>query len=474
MINIKQSVQLTRGRNRVARNGAVLGGLTALLIGTGCLRVHREPPKVDLPQQWQGRALTGVAVADQEHWWKVFGDPVLDGLVDRALRTNNDLAAATLKVRKARLEADLTDTNLTPDLSVGLSGQGSRDLKAHATTRTFSANLSLSYEVDLWGKLASAREASAWEAQASEADRQSTALSLIGTTAKAYWEVAYLNQRMAAAEASIAYAEKSLGLVRIRFDAGAVSKLDLVQAQQTLASQRATLCDLQRQRTAARTALAILFDQSPEHPVAESPSLPSAPMPAVTPGLPASLLAQRPDLRASELRLREAWANVDATRASFYPSFTLTGSMGSSSETLRSVLKNPVGTLGAGLTLPFLQWKTARRKVQISQASYEMAVVNFRQTLYSALGDVENALAAHEDYLAAGTQLEASLALARESERLAEARYRAGASTFQSWLDAQESRRTAENSLAENHLNRLKNLMTLFQALGGPMEKTDH
>jgi len=444
----------------------LLGALVLVLAG-GCRPLVRQVPKVDLPQQWQGRALSGEAIADREHWWKAFKDPVLDALIDRALRSNNDLAAATLKVHKARLEAGLVDTNLTPTLSASLSGTGVRDLKAHSTTRTYEADLALSYEVDLWGKLASTREASKWEAMATEADRQSTALSLIGTTATAYWQVAYLNQRLSAGEASIVYAEKTLALVKVKYEAGAVSKLDLVQAQQTLASQRATLADLQRQRSAARNALAILFDQSPEHPVAEADKLPANPLPEVAPGLPAELLGQRPDLRAAELRLREAWANVDATRASFYPAFTLTGALGSTSETLKRVLQNPIGTLGAGLTLPFLQWNTAKKTVQISQASYEIAVVNFRQTLYAALGDVENALEGHGGYRIQGEELERSLGLAKEAERLAEVRYRAGATSFQVWLDAQEARRTAENALAENHLNRLKNLMTLFQALGG-------
>jgi NodT family efflux transporter outer membrane factor (OMF) lipoprotein len=269
------------------------------------------------------------------------------------------------------------------------------------------------------------------------------------------------------AEASIAYAEKSLDLVKVKYDAGAVSRLDLVQAQQTLASQRATLVDLQRQRAAARNTLAILFDQAPQHAVREAPSLPEIPLPKVEPGLPASLLAQRPDLRAAESRLKEAWANVENTRASYYPSFTLTGSLGGTSEALRNVLKNPIGTLGAGLTLPFLEWNTAKRNVQISQATYEIAIVNFRQTLYAALKDVEDALDAHEKYRLQGMHLEESLALSREAERLAEARYRAGATAFQSWLDAQESRRSAENTLAENRLNQLSNLMGLFQALGG-------
>ncbi|WP_246153102.1 efflux transporter outer membrane subunit [Oryzomonas rubra] len=444
--------------------------LAAALFTGGCSLLPRSdytPPQVTLPHQWQGQATTGTGVASGKQWWKGFDDPLLDELIERALTTNNDLAAAAIKVRRAQLTARLTNTNLTPSVSVGATSSISRDLKNHADTQTHSVTGSLSYEVDLWGRLDATRDASRWEAEATEVDRRSTALSLIGTTAADYWQVAYLNQLIATSEASIAYAEKSLELVEVKYRAGAVSSLDLVQARQAVATQKADLASLVRQRAEARNALAILFDQAPENSVPERTALPDGPLPAVAAGLPASLLGQRPDVHAAELRLREYLANVDSTRASYYPALTLTGSLGSSSTSLANVLQNPVAALGAGLTLPFLQWNTMQLNVKISETQYEEAVVSFRQTLYAALSDVENALAGRTQYEAEGKRLEEALALAKRSEELAEIRYRAGYTAVQLWLDAQESRRSAEKSLAANRLNRLKNLMTLYQALGG-------
>ncbi|GFE62777.1 efflux transporter outer membrane subunit [Geobacter sp. AOG2] len=463
---------MTRYRKNPRRALCLL--LAAALSTGGCSLLPRSDytaPRVDLPQQWQGKTTTGTAVASREKWWEGFGDPLLNELIERALKTNNDLAAAAIKVRRAQLSSRLTDTNLTPTVSVEGSSNISRDLKRHADTQTHSVTGSLSYEVDLWGRLAAARDSSRWEAQATEVDRQSTALSLIGTTAADYWQVAYLNQLIATSEASIAYAEKTLELVEVKYRAGAVSGIDLVQARQTVATQKADLASLVRQRAEARNALAILFDQAPEKSVPERTALPDGPLPEVAAGLPASLLGQRPDVHAAELRLREYLANVDATRANYYPTFTLTGSLGSSSTSLANVLQNPVAALGAGLTLPFLQWNTMRLNVKISEADYEVAVVNFRQTLYAALSDVENALTGRTQYEAEGKQLEDALALAKRSEQLAEVRYRAGYTAVQLWLDAQESRRSAEKTLAANRLNRLKNLMTLYQALGGEMGK---
>jgi outer membrane protein TolC len=159
---------------------------------------------------------------------------------------------------------------------------------------------------------------------------------------------------------------------------------------------------------------------------------------------------------------------VDATRNAFYPTLTLTGSVGGSSTALSHVLSDPVGTLGAGLALPFVQWRDMQRSVAISQADYDSAVLGYRQTWYQALADVENALSARVQYEDQGAKLLQAVQAAQTAERLSEARYRAGAVPLKTWLDAQETRRQAENNLAQNRLNRLGALVTLYQTLGGP------
>lgn len=437
---------------------------------SGCVLLPRSEfrqPQVDMPQEWQNQAVTGSAVANGQQWWKAFNDPLLNDLIDRALVSNNDLAAATIRVRRARLQSGLTDTNLTPNVTVGADISRSYNLNGGNGSWSHNVSAGLSYELDLWGRLASLRDAGRWEAEASEVDRRNTALSLIGTTATAYWQIAFLNQRIAINQASIATAEKTLTLVQARYDAGAVSGIELAQAGQSLASQRAGLTRLQQQRNEGRTTLAILFDQAPQHSVPERAQLPDGPLPAIEAGLPVSLLGRRPDLAAALLRLRGSLANLDVTTAGFFPALTLTGSLGSSSISLENVLKNPIATLGVGLVLPFIQWNTAKLTIRVSETEYEEAVVNFRQTLYQALADVENALSALTHYRLENVQLELTLETAKKAEQLAEVRYRAGATGVQAWLDQQELRRSAEVDLAENRLNRLKNRMTLYQALGG-------
>ncbi|EOH6078203.1 efflux transporter outer membrane subunit [Burkholderia cenocepacia] len=439
----------------------------AAALFAGCAGARHDPlPAVAIPANWAAPVAADAPAATGD-WWRSFGDPQLDALIDDALRANNDLAIAAIRVYRAQLQAGLVDTNLTPNVTLGANGAVSRTLDTHQMSRSSGVNGSLSYEIDLWGRLAALRDAARWEADATAADLEAARLSLIGTTAALYWQIGYLNRQIALGDANIAYAERTLALVRSRHTAGAVSGLDLAQAEQSLAAQRAAQTQLIQQRTENRHALAILFDRPPQQLAAEPSALPDAAPPNVAAGLPASLLGRRPDLRAAEFRLRESLAQVDATRTSFYPTFTLTGSAGTTSTSLERVLTNPVGTLGLGLALPFIQWNTMQLQIRVSKSQYEEAVVGFRQRLYTALAEVENALSARVQLEREAEQRALSLAQAQRAERLAAARFAAGATAVQPWLDQQQVLRSAQSADELTRLNRLNNQMKLYRALGG-------
>lgn len=441
----------------------VTAGGCALLPG----RSTYEQPQVTLPEKWQVQPETGEMVLAAEQWWKVFQDPELNRLITLVLETNNDLAAATIKVKKARLKAGLEDLSATPDLSVSASSGKKKDLDSGDRSESSSASIGLSWELDLWGKVASSRDSAEWEARATSQDRANTALALINTTADLYWQIAYLNQALKTSRESIEYTKQTLELVRIKYETGAVDHLDLLQAEQNLESQKADLADLEQQMAEARNALAVLFNQPPEQTVTDPVKLSQMQLPALQAGVPVSILANRPDLAAAEMRLRSLLADKDSTKASYYPSLSLTSSLGTSSIQLLEFLKNPVASLGVGLTLPFVQWRQMNLDVKIAEAEYEEAVAQFRQSLYEALQDVSNALSARKNYLLREKALKRSYELAREAEQVARVRYQAGKTGVQEWLDQQETLRNAELTLAKNRYNQLANMMTLYLALGG-------
>lgn len=430
------------------------------------LRENHATPAADLPLAWSG--MTGSAPADQAGpWWKAFKDPELSKLIDEVLARNNDLAAAAVRVRRAQLQARLAGSDLLPDASLGGDMSASRVLDSGNISRSHRVSAGLNYELDLWGKLAAARDAAIWEAMASEEDRLSLKLSLIGTVAKTYWQLGFLHERLARVEAGIATAAQILDLVRVRHEAGAASGLDLAQAKQELAQRQAERSALIEERTRARLALSLLFDQAPQTMMAEPIVLPQGEVPGIAAGIPAELLGRRPDLRAAELRLRSSLAEIDQARASFYPALTLTTSLGSSSQALRSVLENPIATLGAGLVLPFVQWNSLRLRLEVSQNRYEEAVLNFRQTLYQALSEVEQALAVRQRHEEQRDLLQFSWEQADLAERLSATRYDLGAISLGDWLEAREKQRSAQIALAENHWQRLNALMDIYLALGG-------
>lgn len=437
------------------------------LLGCAGMRTEYKRPEVALPEVWQTQPATGEAVIAAGKWWEVFQDQDLNGLIEKVLQTNNNLAAAAIKVRKARLQAGLSATELWPDISINANAGLQKNFDGGGTVKNSGISASLSYEADLWGKLDASRDAADWEAKATEQDRAGTALSLVGTTADLYWQIAYLNQAISTRKEGIAYTQKTLELVSVKYNAGAVSKLDLLQAEQDVETQKSKLADLEQQLVEARNAFAVLFDQAPEHVMADPKQLNDMELPALEAGIPAAILGNRPDLKAAEMRLRGILADVDSTKASYYPGLSLTSKLGTTSTELINFLKNPVATLGANLTFPFMQWNKTKLDIQMAEADYDHAVVTFRQALYEALQDVENALSARNNYMTQEETLRRFYELAKEAQRLAEVRYRYGVTGIQTWLDQQEKLRSSELSIAQNRYNQLTNLMTLYQALGG-------
>ncbi|MDH2172040.1 efflux transporter outer membrane subunit [Acinetobacter johnsonii] len=451
---------------------------TAMLLGStlvGCAAVVKTPyqtPAVQTPSQFQYVKVTSqqrqqALYADQ--WWTLFGDAQLNQLVDAVLAKNADLAVAGMTLKQARLQAELAENQQKPRVSSTVSTGHIFDLNDGSDTSSgLSAKAGLSYEVDLFGKLARQTEAKRWEALATEQDLQATAQSLIGTTAKLYWQLAYYNESRTTAEQSLATSQKLYDLVKVQYQAGAVSGLDLTQAEQSVQSQKASLSQIQQSLVETRTAIAVLLHMPVQQLSIDEPQrLPRLALPSIAAGLPADILSRRPDLKAAELRLRESLATKDATTASYYPSISLTGNIGSSSTSLTQLLKNPALTLGASLSLPFLQYNDMKRDLAISQLDYEKAIVQYRQTLYQAFADVENALSARTE-LSQQVQLQQrNLELAEKVERLTQVRYRYGAVALKTLLDQQETTRTARLTLVNTKQSQYNAYVTLMQALGG-------
>ena len=435
--------------------------LVSALALTGCLSTPYATPQVPTPAAFPHAGTASDAAPAAGNWWQAFSDPALDALVQRALASNNDLAAAAIRVQQARDQAGLTRLDQFPTVSGGVSATSG------SGNQTYRASLSVSYEVDLWGRLANATKAANWEAQATAEDRDAAQLALIGTVCQLYWEIGYTHQQVTTAQASLAYAQKVLDLVNIQHQAGAVSALEVAEAQQSVNSQTASLASLQQQLVEDRSALTVILGGASLAEGDEPQVLPDTPLPDVRAGVPAELLGRRPDLRAAELRLRESLANVDETRADIYPQLSLTASGGGASDELGSILSNASGNVGAALTLPFLDFPRKTLAIKVSKDQYQANVLGFKTTLLQAMADTDNALSNRTQLAAQGVALQQTLQDARTAEALYAVRYRAGSVPLRTWLDAQESLRQTQLQVDNNRLQQRLNQSTLYQALGG-------
>ncbi|KFZ36049.1 RND transporter [Shewanella mangrovi] len=445
---------------------ATIAVCSTLLSGCGMLtRSEFEPPQLDIPNSWQQTQVANAVKLDP--WWQSFQNPELNTLIKDVLTHNSDLALATLTLQRARLQAGLSRDDLWPQLSANVAATKSKPLDGGDSSTSYSTSASISYEVDLWGRVSANIDQAQWAAMASQEDRESTAQSLVATTASLYWQIGYLKQRIQLSQNSIDYAKQTLTLTQQQYATGAVSQLNVLEAQRSLAGQESSHSELVQQLVEAQNAMAILFDRPPEQFPIAIDKLPDGKVPTINAGVPADLLVRRPDVKAALYQLKASLAAKDATFAQYFPTLNLTGSVGDSSSELKELLRNPIGTLGAGLTLPFLQWRQMSINNDIADIDYQSATISYRQTLYKAFEDVNNAISARQQYAYQGEKLQLQYDSAAAAEKIYASQYRNGAVSIQDWLTAQETLRNAEASLLQNRYNQLTAQSTLYLALGG-------
>lgn len=445
-------------------------------------------PRADappMPGDWHAPTLAKdsapLQLSHEQAWWLGFGDPMLAQMIDSALARNGELASVALRIRNAQLRVGSATQALFPSVSGSAGGSATRAPAASAQPgqpapgshwqRGYSTSAGVSWELDLCGRLRDNRSIAQWEAQATGDDRDAFALSLSGNVARQYWQIAALQARIERADQSLALAERTLRMMRVQYEAGAISGLDLAQVEQSLVGQQASRQALQQQLQEAGNNYSLLFDlppsQLPGALAVDTTQAQQARIPAIPIGTPADVLMQRPDLRAAQLRLESSLLNTRIARKNFLPGVSLTGNVATGGSALKDILSNPTRSLGVGLSLPFLDVGEMIRQPQIADNNYLIAVSGYRQSVYRALAEVENAMTALDSQQRQVQLQEQALATARRVERMNEVRYRAGASQLRFWLDAQEALRQAELALIDARFGALQAAADLHLALGG-------
>jgi len=414
-------------------------------------------------------------------WWKVFGDAQLNDYEAQALAANQNLKAAAARLKEARAIQQTVRAGMFPTLGTGFGPAreqlspgsfGAQSSAGNPTQTVWTAQASASYEVDLFGRVASSVNAAKADTQQSEALFRSVQLALQADVAQNYFNLRELDAELEMFNHTVELRSQELDFVQHRFDAGDVSELDVAQAKSELASARSDAMTVTRQRAASEHSLAVLLGRAPaELTVAARPLTPV--LVNIPAGLPSSLLERRPDITAAERAMAAENARIGIARAAFFPSLTLTGVGGFQSATLgdlfmwssRTFLLGPLS--GTALNLPIFDGGVRTGNLANARAKYEEDVANYRQQVLVAFQEVEDNLA-NLRVLGDQTQVQddAVKASARAAQ-LARAQYEDGSVNYLSVLETERTLLQAQRSAVQLEGVRAVSTVNLIRALGG-------
>lgn len=450
----------------------ILGSL--LLAGCASTPETSEAPTVTIPEQWSSGSIDS---SQTEAWLNDFNDPDLEELVAEALANNPDLRVVAARFDQAVAEARITGADQLPSAALGLSAArqkvNSIGPQSISTTRfeNYDLNLNVSWEVDLWGKLRDRSRAALARVDASAAELRNAELSLAAQVVKAWFNYVEAEAQFELAIDTANSWKENLKALESRFNRGLSDGLDLRRIRTQTAGAEASVETTRRTRDKAARSLETLLGRYPVaaiEPESELPPLPEA----IPVGLPAELLARRPDLIAAERQLAAAAEELSASRKELLPSISLTASGGTNSDEFQDLLDNDfsVWSLAGNLAQPVFQGGRIRAGIDRSEALRIQATENYRNIALRAFREVETTLAA-ETYLQVEYQ---KLLIATEeaiaAEALAWSRYRNGTSDFLNALDSQRTATNARGRLLTLRNLLLQNRVDLYLALGGPFQ----
>lgn len=478
----------------MSRSKLVLSVLAASLTLAGCgsLGIAVGPdyqrPALETPKTWVALPSQDKAAANVNllSWWKSFQDPVLNSLLDEAVANNQDLVLAAGRIEEARATATGTRSNRFPVVDATLSGNKSRTSEnagklaagANPVSKDFQVGLNTSYEIDFWGKLARADEASRARLLAQEANRGLVQSSLYSTLAQNYFALRAYDAQATLSESALATRQENLRLQQKRFSAGSVGELDLHLAESEAAAAEISLAQAKQALGNTESALAVLLGRSPsaivQPVIVRGSSIDALYQQLTVPSdLPSDLLNRRPDIIAAEQGLVAANADVGQAKAQYFPSVKLTTGIGEESRVFQDLF-NPASLLwniGASLVQPVFRAGAIGAVVSGAEARKSQALAQYVQTVQGAFRDVHDALintSANQQIYAASNRRVIAL---KDSLRLADLRYKNGYSSYLEVLSAQRDLLQAEASLIDTKRAHLSSVVSIYKAVGGGWDK---
>lgn len=442
----------------------------------GCATVgpdYRRPP-VDAPAAWRLEEKEARDLADVA-WWKRFDDPVLDELIDLALKQNMDLRLAAARVDEFLGRYAVARAGLFPQVA-GAATTLRKGVTQYANPPWSAANpytdnqvfFSASWEIDIWGRLRRAKEAALADLLSTEEAKRAVVLTVVAAVASAYTDLRDADKQLEIAQSTVRSREKSLKLFRLRFERGLVSKLELRQVESEYEVALATVPALQKSIAQQENALSVLLGQNPGE-IRRGKSIDDLMLPLVPAGIPSQLLDRRPDIRQVEQNLIAANARIGIARAAYFPNITLTGTFGVESTSLSNLFSGPaqMWNYAASVSGPIFTAGAVAGTVKAIEAQQQQALIRYQQVIQQAFREVNDALI---DQAKSREQLgiqKHQLEVLRSYAQLAKIRYENGYTSYLEVLDAERGLFTGEVLYAQTQGILFRALLNLYKSMGG-------
>jgi outer membrane protein, multidrug efflux system len=446
--------------------------ISGCMVGPNYHRPVVQTPIVyrDLSENAQAQA-QAASYADLR-WWQVFQDPQLQELIRTALKQNYDLQLATERIIAARAQLAVTRSSLFPQIQGNGNFIGGKENTFQTNFNFLTLSADAAFQLDFFGKLRRATEASRAQLLATEDARQTVILTLVSDVASDYFTLLQLDLELQITRDTVTTQKDSVKLTSFRLDHGVATKLDVLQAQQVLDTANAAIPDLERQIGQEEDAISILLGNYPQGVPRGRPLEGQALPPEVPPGVPSSLLERRPDIREAEEILVAANAEIGVAKAEFFPQISLTGSGGGAfgrSSAFSSLMSSHLGiwSYGAQVSQPIFTGGALRGNLHLAESQHQQALIAYKEAIQHAFGDVSDALIGYQKSHEARVRQEQTVGDLTESVRLSIMRYRGGTTTYLEVLDGQRSLFSAELTLAQARGTEYQNLVQLYSALGG-------
>ncbi|MBX3359756.1 MAG: efflux transporter outer membrane subunit [Phycisphaeraceae bacterium] len=452
--------------------------ILAVLVLQGCLvGPDYERPEITTPPGYRGDSAQGDAasIADLP-WWEVYQDPTLQDLIGTAISNNYDLRIAIARIEQARAIAAQSRSELYPSIGYGAavsSGRneflGSPSVTNGSSSSPFAGVLNAAWELDVWGRIRRLNEADLAELLATEEARRAVLLSLVSEVARTYFELLELDLEVQIGQATTESFGESLRIFEARLRGGTASKLETSRAEAALASAAATIPSLQRTIAFRENQLSVLLGRPPgaiERPIALSDSLVPPEVPA---GLPADLLARRPDVRAAEQSLRAANARIGVAIGNYFPQIGLTAFLGKVSPELGAITGGATNawSVAASATGPIFTAGLLEGQLQQARGAWQQSALEYELTVLNALQEVSTSLISREKLVDVRRERERSVRAYQEAVKVSTQRYVAGKSSYYEVLEAQQQLFPEQLDLARTRLDQLIAVVNLYKSLGG-------